>query len=87
MSNFLRHRMLNSKEDAANDWLQTIKPWVERHWPRDAARQTDQTRANFAMIAVYGNVSLPDALRCMEENGLLGETPTVSTILFSLRNT
>ena len=85
MASFLRHRMLNSKEDAASYWLQTVKPWIETHWPRDAARQTNRTREDFAMIAVYSNSSFPTALSWLEDNGLLGETSTASTILFSLK--
>ncbi|WP_187331339.1 MULTISPECIES: SIR2 family protein [unclassified Mesorhizobium] len=85
MSSFLRHRMLNSKEDAASYWLQTVKPWVETHWPRDAAKQTKKTMENFAMVSVYSNASFPKALNWLEDNGLLGQTPTASTILFSLK--
>lgn len=85
MSSFLRHRMLNSQEDAASYWLQTVKPWIEEHWPRDAAKQTTKTMENFAMIALYSNANFPKALNWLEDNGLLGETPTASTILFSLK--
>lgn len=85
MSSFLRQRMLNAKEDAADYWVQTVKPWTETHWPRDAARQTNHTMADFAMIAVYSNANFPLSLHWLEENGLLGETPTASTILYSLK--
>lgn len=85
MSSFLRHRMLNAKEDAAGYWMQTVKPWIDKHWPRDAAKQTTHTMEDFAMIAVYSNASFPKALSWLEDNGLLGETPTASTILFSLK--
>ncbi|MFC6657008.1 hypothetical protein ACFQEX_16860 [Roseibium salinum] len=86
MSSFLRHRMLNSKEDAASYWIQTIKPWIELHWPRDEARQSSHTRADFAMVATYSNECFPRALHWLENNGLLGETPSASTILYSLKD-
>lgn len=85
MSSFLRHRMLNSKEDAENYWHQTVKPWIEMHWPRDAAKQTSHTMEDFAMVAVYSNAGFSKALKWLENNGLLGQTPTASTILFSLK--
>lgn len=85
MSNFVRQRMLNSKENAENYWRQTVKPWIERHWPRDSAMQTSHTMEDFAMIAVYSNTGFPEALKWLENNGLLGPTPTASTILFSLK--
>lgn len=85
MSSFLRHRMLNSKEDAENYWHQTVKPWIETHWPRDAAKQTSHTMEDFAMVAVYSNAGFSKALKWLENNGLLGQTPTASTILFSLK--
>ena len=85
MSSFIRSRMLNSKEDAAGYWHQTVRPWIDTHWPRDAAKQTSHTMEDFAMIAVYSNASFPKALSWLEDNGLLGPTPTASTILFSLR--
>ncbi|MXN67480.1 hypothetical protein GR183_21455 [Stappia sp. GBMRC 2046] len=85
MSSFLRHRILNSKKDAATYWLQTVKPWIDTHWPRDAAKQTMHTMEDFAMVAVYSNASFPKALSWLEDNGLLGQTPTASTILFSLK--
>jgi len=85
MSSFLRHRMLNSKEDAGGYWVQTVMPWLSEHWPRDAAKQTSRTMENFAMIAVYSNASFPKALSWLADNGLLGQTPTASTILISLK--
>ena len=85
MSSFLRHRMLNAKEDAAGYWLQTVKPWIDTHWPRDAAKQTRHTMEDFAMVAVYSNASFPKALSWLEDNGLLGQTPTASSILFALK--
>lgn len=85
MSSFIRHRMLNSKDDAVGYWVQTVKPWIETHWPRDAARQTNETKEDFAMIAIYSNASFPEASGWLEDNGMLGETPTASTILLSLK--
>ncbi|MGB4952244.1 MAG: hypothetical protein WBO55_16605 [Rhizobiaceae bacterium] len=85
MSSFIRSRMLNSKEYAAGYWHQTVRPWIDTHWPRDAAKQTSHTMEDFAMIAVYSNASFPKALSWLDDNGLLGETPTASTILFSLK--
>jgi hypothetical protein len=85
ISSFLRHRMLNSKEDASSYWLNTIKPWIDLHWPRDAATQTSHTMQDFAIIAVYSNASFPKALIWLEDNGLLGQTPKASAILFSLK--
>ncbi|WP_319775387.1 hypothetical protein [Breoghania sp.] len=85
MSDFIRSRMANSKEDAAGYWHQTVRPWIDTHWPRDAAKQSSHTMEDFAMIAVYSNASFPKALSWLEGNGLLGQTPTASTILFSLK--
>lgn len=85
MSSFIRSRMLNSKEDAAGYWDQTVRPWIGTHWPRDAAKQTSHTREDFAMIAVHSNANFPEALSWLEDNGLLGQTPSASNILFSLK--
>lgn len=85
MSSFIRHRVQNAKEDASNYWKQTVLPWLKEHWPRDASVQTKKTMEDFAMIAVYSNASFPKALSWLEGNGLLGETPTASTILYSLK--
>ncbi|MCF1433401.1 hypothetical protein GOZ97_17585 [Agrobacterium vitis] len=84
MSKFLRQRMLNSKEDPAEYWLQTVKPWIGSHWPREQTRQSQQTMENFALIAIYSKGNFPKAFRWLDENGLLGETPTASMIVSSL---
>jgi hypothetical protein len=80
-----RSRMLNSKKDAETYWLQTVKPWIKTHWPRDAAKQNEQTMEDFAMIALYSKASFPKALYWLEDNGLLGEVPKASRILYSLK--
>lgn len=38
------------------------------------------------MIAVYSDDQFPTALKVLEENGLLGEVPKETTILFSMQN-
>jgi hypothetical protein len=85
MSSFLRRRMLNSKDDSSEYWLQTVKPWINTKWPRDADRQTNRTKEDFAMSAIYCGKSFPFALNWLQDNGLIGEIPTASTILYALK--
>ena len=85
MSSFIRQRMPNSQEDAAQYWEGILMPWLDAHWLRDDAKQSDITRRDFAMIAVYSDSSFPAALECMKSNGLLGETKHASYILHTLR--
>ncbi|MEX0828400.1 MAG: hypothetical protein WD005_05550, partial [Haliea sp.] len=87
ISSFVRQRMLNAKEDARNYWSNTVQPWLEAYWPRDAEKQTQQTKTDFAMTAIYSDGSFGRALGWLNENGLLGETPTATTILMSLKDT
>ncbi|WP_026987469.1 SIR2 family protein [Fodinicurvata fenggangensis] len=85
ISSFIRDRVRNAKEDAPTYWKKTVLPWLSEYWPRDYMAQTKKTMEDFAMVAVYSGTSFPNTLSWLEDNGLIGEIPTASTILFSLK--
>lgn len=84
MVSFIRQRMLDTKEGASDFWSLTVKPWLDTHWPRDSSVQTTGIKEHFAMLALYSNQSFPEALHWLEKNGLLGESPTDTTVLYAL---
>jgi hypothetical protein len=86
MSSYIRYRMLHTRKEAPQYWRQTVWPWLKAYWPRDADRQSERTKADFALIAIYSVEQFPAALKVLEENGLLGEAPQETTILYSMQN-
>lgn len=84
VTDFIRHQLLNSKDAAAARWENAIKPWFNKYWPRDRGNNDPPIIENFAMTALYAGDAFPDALAWFEKNGLLGESPGASTIIFAL---
>jgi hypothetical protein len=78
--------MLNAKGGGANYWDSTVQPWLSAYWPRDHSNRSEGIVEDFAMTALHCGEHFPKAMNWFEENGLLGRTPTATTMLLSLKS-
>jgi hypothetical protein len=84
VAHFVRQRVLNSKANSAAFWIRTVKPWLEKHWPRDQAKRTSEIADDFAMTALYADNNFPDAFDWFKRHDLIQALPQSSIILHAL---
>ncbi|MEZ5997467.1 MAG: SIR2 family protein [Hyphomonas sp.] len=85
ISDYLLRRMKNTRAKASEFWLGSIKPWISDAWPRNHGKQSDGTREDFALIAMYADEKFDDALATIEEFGLIDYIPDASELFFFFR--
>jgi len=85
ISGYLLRRMKNTRSKASEFWLGSIKPWISDAWPRNHDKQSNRTREDFALIAMYADEKFDDALDTIEKFGLLDVIPDASEIYFFFR--
>ena len=82
MLDSLTHRLNGNAEERARVWRCSLKPWLERYWPNEGARNTTGTSEAMLRLLLECGDAFPEAVEGFSES----LKPVAGRRLYALQN-